>query len=188
MATDDGHSFTRLLRRSADGDSQAAKELVPLVYERLREIAHARMRQQANGHLLQATALVNEVLMRLCGNSLKNVRDRRHFFSIAGRAMRQILVDHARSCSRLKRTPEGPRSTIDALVADYSERAIDLLALDAALHHLEAIDPLGHELVHQHFFNGLPMEDIATLMEVPLRTLQRRWQAARLMLFRELRD
>lgn len=179
-------TVAELLRRIAAGDRLAHDHLFSLVENELRHIAAARMRNQPKGHTLQVTALVNETYLRLCRVDPNDWRGRKHFFSFAARAMRHILADHARNRGRRKRRATGDRIEFDELLDEYSERAIDPLALDAALTELEKLDPMLSEIVHHRFFNGLSMEEISELEGMPLRTLERRWKTARAWLRREL--
>jgi RNA polymerase sigma-70 factor (ECF subfamily) len=132
--------ITGLLRRVAEGDAAAADALYSAVLSQLKITARALMRGQPAGHSLQASALVNEAYLRLAGGAGFTWKDRQHFFCAAARAMKCILIDHARAKKRLKRQAPAPPSELDALVADYERRAIDLLALDEALQRLTEED------------------------------------------------
>ena len=175
---------TRLLERVRDGDRDAAEELFATVYDELHGMAHRKMREQAPGHTLQSTALVNEAYIRVFRREWE---DGAHFRAVAARAMRSILVDHARRKRSAKRTPDGERIPLEALTQSYEERSGDLLALDAALDRLGKMDPEMVRLVELRFFAGQTMADAAEALGVSLRTAEREWAAARAWLREELK-
>jgi RNA polymerase sigma-70 factor (ECF subfamily) len=180
------HLVTLLLARMRDGDRDAAEELLPLVYSELHGIATCQMHGQAAGHTLQTTALVNEVFLRMFDGDGSDWENRAHFFSVASRAMRSILVDHARGKNRLKRKPAGERVTLDGLIEGYEERAIDLEQLDRALLDLEQHDERMVRLVELRFFGGRGMAETAETLGMSLRMAEREWRTARAWLRKEL--
>lgn len=181
--------ITALLVRWNGGDGAARDELMSLVYDELRRMATARLRGAAPGDSLQPTALVHEVYLRLAGNESVQWNDRAHFFAVASRAMRQIVVDEARRKGSLKRGGGEVRVTLDDAVEDGRGRSdVDLVALDAALQRLADADQSQARLVEMRFFGGLTLEEIAAVTEVSLATTKRRWRLARAWLFRELTE
>jgi len=175
--------FAELLLRAKEGDRAAADELFRLVYDELHAIAKRLMRGQAPGHTLQASALVNEAYLRAFQYEWK---DRDHFLSVAAQAMRWVLVDHARSKQRDKRSPDGERVLLDELTERYDDHSLDLVGLDAAMVRLAERDPMLVRLVELRFFAGLPMEEVARALGLSLRTAQREWATARAWLWKEL--
>jgi RNA polymerase sigma factor (TIGR02999 family) len=176
----------------ADGEAITARAATPisgLVYDQLRAIAHARMIGERNGHALQTTALVHEALLKLTQDGQIRLEDRPGFFRAAATAMRQILIDHARAASRLKRGgPQGKRVRFDVtqLNATVAFEPEQVLAVDEALTRLEAHDPRSAEIVRLRFFAGLTMDEAAAAAGVSLRTAERLWTYARAWLWRAL--
>lgn len=183
----DSGAITMLLKRVAAGDVAADGELLPLVYAELRKLAARQMVSERAGHTLSPTALVHEAYLRLAGDAALAPEDRRQFFAIAARRMRQILVDHARQRDAVKRGG-GAREqvTLSALVDDAAEQGIDALALDQALTQLEAMDPRKVQVVELRYFGGLEMADIAAVLGISRATAQRDWEVARTFLFQAL--
>ncbi len=181
---------TRLLRVARAGDPDALGRVYDLVYGELRQIAAARLRREREGHTLQPTALVNEAFLKLAGSPSADVRDRKHFLGIAARAMRQVLVDHARRRGAVKRG-EGVRAAplTDQLFDAGKSGGIDaeeLLALDAALDRLDRLDPRLRQVVELRYFAGLNDTETGEVLGVTRRTVQRDWVRARAWLYREL--
>jgi RNA polymerase sigma factor (TIGR02999 family) len=177
---------TRLLDAAAAGDSKAAAELLPLVYDELRKLAAVRMAEEKPGQTLQATALVHEAYVRLVGPAdAPKWNGRGHFFAAAAEAMRRILIDHARRHATAKRG--GGRKRVPLAdghqVADSHE---DLIALDDALTRLAAEDPRKAELVKMRFFAGLTMSESAAALDISLATAERWWLYARTWLYAAL--
>ncbi len=181
---------TQMLRSAAAGDSAAAEELLPLVYDELRRLAHHRMAHEAPGHTLQATALVHEAYVRLVGEAALPWQNRAHFFGAAARAMRQILVDSARRRRAAKRGGDRRRVGLDQLeiIADQPVLADpdQLLALDEAVDRLSQRDARKAQIVMLRFFAGLTIEQTANVMSLSLTTVKDEWQFARAWLFNEL--
>lgn len=175
---------TLLLKQMADGDESAASELFELVYSDLRARA-ARLMQSEHGHTLQPTAVVNEAWMKLAGGGV-SWESRGHFLGVAAKAMRSVLVDHARAKKASKRGGDAQRVALDAAVHVFEERALDLVRLDAALEQLNQIDPKLGQLVELRFFGGLTIPETAEVMGVSTPTIERGWRAARSWLGHEL--
>jgi RNA polymerase sigma factor (TIGR02999 family) len=161
-------------------------ELLAELYTELRARAERFMRGQPRDLTLQTTALVNEACLKLFGQERLAGADRTHLLALASTAMRSVLVDHARARGRVKRLPPGERLPIDEVQVAFEERAIDLLALDEALKKLAVFDSCMARVVELHFFGGLSLEDTASAVDMPLRTLERRWKATRAWLRAEV--
>lgn len=181
---------TRILQAAADGDVQAAAELLPLVYAELRRLARARMAKTPPGNTLQPTALVHEVYMRLVGkDDPKLGRTRGQFFATAAQAMRDILVEQARRKKRHKRGGGRKRVSLDR--AEPAEVELqwpvdDILALDEALQKLERDEPRLVEVVKLRFFAGLTTKETAAALGVSVPTVERDWRFARTLLYTHL--
>jgi RNA polymerase sigma factor (TIGR02999 family) len=183
----DTSAITVLLHRLASGETQAESELLPLVYAELRAIAAANLRGERAGHTLSPTALVHEAYLRLAGDASLAPRDRRQFFAIAARRMRQVLVDHARHRHAQKRGgPDREAVTLTPLVESAAETGVDTLALDQALTRLHEMDPRKAQVVELRYFAGLEMGDIAEVLGISRATAQRDWDVARAFLFEAL--
>ncbi len=176
---------TRLVGRLAAGDARAADELFPLVYAELHEIARRALDGQAAVHTLQPTALVNEAYLRLAGGS--EWSGRAHFLGVAAKAMRSVLIDHARRKAALRRGGSAERQPLDLVVEGLEQEAPDLVALDAALERLARQDQELARLVELRFFGGLSMDEVASALGLSVATAQRRWTVARLWLQRDMR-
>ncbi len=181
-------AITELLRAVENGDKAARDRLFALVYGELRGLARGQRRRFSNQNTLSTTALVNETYMKLAGDRVFTARDRSHFFAIASRAMRQILVDRARRRARQKRGGGEVVVSLDEGMLPAPDRAEELLALDEALGRLEAADPDLARIVEWRFFGGLSVEEVAVLLDVSDRTVKRQWRAARAFLFQELQS
>ncbi len=181
---------SRMLRRAAGGDPAADELLRERLYEELRAMAGGYMKGERADHTLQPTALVHEAWLKLFDPGELAFRDRRHFLATAARAMRQILVDHARARGRVKRGGGGRRveGEIDLVAAPGAPEAdgVDLVALDGALEALRAHAPRQAEIVELRTFAGLAVEEVARVLEVSERTVVREWRFARAWLSREL--
>ncbi len=178
--------LTRLLDRAAQGDAVAARKVLPLVYDDLRRLAHARMAKLAPGQTLQATALVHEAYLRIHDRPSDGWGGRAHFFFAAARAMHDIVVEQARRKSARKRG--GGQAHLDADEVDIPVEAPpeDVLALDDALAKLRVEDPDGHQLVELRYFAGLTVPEIAELTGTSVSTIERRWRFVKAWLGREL--
>jgi len=179
---------TQLLSRVSAGDNDAVDRLFPLVYQQLRNAAESVLRSERPGHTLQPTALVHEAYLKLVGGGAIPAKDRSHFLSIAARAMRQILVDHARRRGARKRGDGETPLPLDFPIADDGRGLAfdELIALDDALDHLSENSPRLRSVVELRFFAGLNEEQIAETLGVTTRTVQRDWVRARAWLYREV--
>jgi RNA polymerase sigma factor (TIGR02999 family) len=168
---------TRLLDAAAAGDRKAAADLLPLVYDELRQLAAARMAAEAPNHTLDATALVHEAYLRLVGD--QQFDNRGHFFAAAAEAMRRVLVDHARDRNRLKRGGERRRVDLNQLTDPAGATDDDLLELDDALTQFAKDYPVAAELVKLRFFAGMTLTEAASALGLSDRTADRYWVFAR---------
>jgi RNA polymerase sigma factor (TIGR02999 family) len=182
----ENHEVTELLVRWGSGDKAVLDRLLPLVYAELHRMAARYMRRERVDHTLQPTALINEAYMRLVDSSGVSWENRLHFFGIAARVMRRILVDHARQHQAGKRGGEVEKVPIDAVNEPGSRQEdVDVVALDAALIRL-AVDPEQSKLVELRYFAGLTIEEAAEAMSMSLGTAKRRWTVAKAWLRREI--
>ena len=170
-AMSDTHEVTLLLAEWAKGNHKALDELTPLVYRELRQLAASYLRKERHGHTLQPTALVHEAYLRLVDQTNTNWQNRSHFYGVAARLMRQILVDHARRKQAGKRA--GIKVPLDQAVSFQPGRSRDLVALDVGLTALEKIDLRKCKAVELRYFGGLSMEEIAQSLEVSAVTVRR---------------
>ena len=177
---------TRLLDRAAAGDPTAADELLPLVYDELRKLARHRLGALPPGQTLQATALVHEAYVRAVDGHDRPWDGRRHFFFVAARAMRDILVEDARRKSASKRGGDVVRVELGDGALEVAAPAEKLITLDLSLVQLEKDDPEGYELVMLKFFTGMTLPEIADAWDVSLSTVERKWRFVRVWLAREM--
>ncbi len=175
---------TQLLVAWSAGDKAAHDELMPLVYEELRRLAHQCIRRERPGHTLQTSALLNEAYLRLVDQKNIHWQDRAHFFGIAARLMRQVLVDYARKRGYAKRGGDAHRVPLDEALIVSEERAADVVALDDALKSLAEIDPRQSQIVELRFFGGLSIEETAEVLAVSPGTVMRDWTLAKAWLRR----
>lgn len=176
---------TRLLRAMGDGEAAAAERLLPLVYDELHRMADRLMRQERADHTLQATALLNEAFLRLV-DARDGYADRAHFLRVAARAMRHVLVDHARARAAQKRGGAQARVDLDESAVLAADQAASLLAVDEILARLAALDPQLGEIVELRYFGGMKDAEVAEALGTSLRSVQRAWRTARAWLQREL--
>jgi len=179
-------TVTQLLVDWGNGNQAALELLMPLVYEELHRLARRHIGRERPGHTLQTSALVNEAYLRLVDQRNAHWQNRAHFFSIASRLMRRILVDHARSRHFAKRGGGLRRVSLDEAAVVSQNRAADLIALDDALTNLAAIDPRKCQVVELRFFGGLSVEEIATVVGVSPVTVMRDWSTAKAWLHRAI--
>jgi RNA polymerase sigma-70 factor, ECF subfamily len=165
------HEVTRLLTEWAKGNQQALDELTPLVYRELRQLAASCLRKERDGHTLQPTALVHEAYLRLVNQKNPSWQSRSHFFGIAARLMRQVLVDHARKRQALKRV--GRNISLDEAGDFPREWSKDLVALDDGLNALEKLDPRKCRAIELRYFAGLSMDEIALALDLSIVTVRR---------------
>jgi RNA polymerase sigma factor (TIGR02999 family) len=180
--------ITQLLMDWRGGDRAALEKLLPLVYDELHRLAQHYLRRESPGHTLQATALVNEAYLRLIDQQRSDWQNRAHFFAVAARVMRHLLVDHARSRRYRKRGGGALRVSLEEADAATPEPALDLLALDEALERLAAIDERKVLIVELRYFGGLSFEETAAALGLSEVTVKRDWLKARAWLYRELRQ
>jgi RNA polymerase sigma factor (TIGR02999 family) len=179
-------SATDLLAKWQQGDQEALKDLIPLVYNELRAIAHHYLRRERSGHTLQSTALVHEAYLRLVDQNPNPTQNRAHFIAVAAKLMRQILVDYARSRRALKRGPEHKVELDESLILPR-ERGIDVIALDDALNELARRDAQQERIVELRFFGGLTLDETAEILDISTSTVKRDWNMAKAWLTREVR-
>ncbi|HEX8845825.1 MAG TPA: sigma-70 family RNA polymerase sigma factor [Pyrinomonadaceae bacterium] len=180
------HEVTRLLKDWGAGDNSAPDKLMPLVYDELRRLAHQYLRHERPGHTLQTSGLVNEAYLRLVDQSQIQWENRAHFFGIAARLMRQILVDFARRRNFAKRGGGAIRVSLNEATAVAQEQSASVVALDDALKSLEKIDPRKGRIVELRFFGGLSIEETAEALSVSPGTVMRDWTFARAWLQKEM--
>ena len=177
---------TAVLQAAQAGDRQAAKDLLPLVYAELQELARSRLARQPPGQTLTSTALVHEAYLRVAGDSHVTWEGRQHFFFAAARAMRDILVEQARRKARPKRGGGQRRRELDEACAILQPPSDDVLAVHDAIQELETNDPLKAQIILLRYFAGLTMDETATILDVPERTLDRHWRYIRAWLIKKL--
>ena len=185
MDSDPPRTVTALLQRWQGGDESALADLMPLMYDELRRQARELMRGERRDHTLQATALIHEAYVRMSGSNV-SVNDRRHFFSLAARVMRRVLVDHARARRRDKRGGDAERITLVEASAIVPEAADKLLEIDDALERLKQLDPRKYRILEMAIFAGLERSAIADALGVSLPTVERDLRTARAWLRVEL--
>ena len=177
---------TRLLADWRGGDHSALDKLMLLIYDELRVLARRYMKRERSNHTLQTTALVNEAYLRLLGQQQADWQNRAHFFAVAARVMRHLLVDHARSRRYARRGGSALRITLDETVAASPEESVDLLALNEALGRLNTMDERMCRIVELRYFSGLSVEETAEVLGVSAITIKREWLKAKAWLYREL--
>jgi RNA polymerase sigma factor (TIGR02999 family) len=183
MAKSDAYKpVSELLLRWKDGENAALDALLPLIYDELRRVAHHYLKREQPGHTLQSTALVHEAYLRLVDQQPLQLQSRAHFFAVAARLMRQILVDHARSRRAAKRDYRC-KISLEEEVALPQTRDLDLLALDDALNELSSLDSQQARIVELRFFSGLSVEDTSRALGISPATVKRDWATARLWLY-----
>jgi RNA polymerase sigma factor (TIGR02999 family) len=177
---------TELLVRFREGDREAEAQLIPLVYAELHRLALLCLHRERGDHTLQPTALVHEAFLRLTNNGQPQWQNRAHFFGVAARLMRQILVDYARRHHTRKRGGELEKLPLDAVLAFTSEKSTELIMLDQALERLSEFDERQARIVEMKFFGGLSMEEIAGVLDISTKTANRDWSMARAWLHQEI--
>lgn len=179
---------TRLLAQLSEGRIGAEEALLPLVYDELHSLAHQFMRGERPGHTLQTTALVHEAYLRLGGEHGASWESRAHFLRMASKAMRRILIDHARRKRTDKKGGERKREPLDGVTVSDGKSPVDVLLLNSALEKLAEVDPRTVEMVELRFFGGLTVEETAKVMGVSPRMLMYDWRMAKAWLRQELGD
>jgi RNA polymerase sigma factor (TIGR02999 family) len=178
--------ITQLLISWRGGDHESVNRLFSLVYDQLRSLARRQLRRSGGDRTLNTSALVHEGYLKLVDQSQATINDRNHFFAIAARAMRQILIDDARRRTAAKRGGGQYMAQLDEDHLAVDARAYELVAVDEALQRLDALDPHMVKLVELRFFAGLSVEETADTLSVSARTVKREWHKARAYLYREL--
>jgi len=179
-------AISQLLAKWHDGDQEALRALVPLLYDELRQVAHQYLRKARPGHTLQTTALVHETYLRLEQQHAPQFQNRQHFVAICALLMRQILMRYERTRRAAKRGGDATAIALDEAIAPVKGRAVDLIALDDALNGLAQLDPQQSRIVELRFFGGLSIEETAELLELSPATIKRHWATARVWLHREM--
>jgi RNA polymerase sigma factor (TIGR02999 family) len=183
--------LTQLLENVQNGDTQAAHDLLPLVYEELRGLARGRLSQEAPGQTLQPTALVHEAWLKVTGSNRQQWRDRTHFYAAAAEAMRRILIDRARKKAAIKRGAAVEIIELTELNEPYFELqapAEEILAVNEALTQLAGLEPLTARIVEMRYFIGMTVPDIADTLELSVSTVERHWTYARTWLKTAIRQ
>jgi RNA polymerase sigma-70 factor, ECF subfamily len=179
---------TDLLTRWSDGDDAALAELTPLVYEELRRLAHRHMGGERASHTLQTTALVNEVYLRLADQTNPRWQNRAHFFAVAARAMRRILVSYARSQRSQKRGGGAVKVDLDEAALVSPEESKEIIDLHEALERLATLDSRKAHVVELKYFGGLNYDEMAEVLKISPVTVRRDWEFAKVWLYKELRS
>ena len=183
---DNSHQITLLLLDWSKGDEFALEQLMPLVYDELRRMARNYMRRQPSGHTFQTTDLIHEAYLKIAGGEGRNWQSRSHFFGVAAKAMRHILVDYARSKHNQKRGGWQERVTLAENMRVTNQSSDDIVALDEALNRLAILDNRKVRVVEMKFFAGLNVAEIAGVLKVSPETVKRDWSFAQTWLLREL--
>ena len=182
----DAQEVTQLLADWSQGDQAALQKLTPLVYGELRRLAHRYMEGQHSGHTLQTTALVNEAYLRLLDQSKPSFANRSHFLAVAAKAMRQILVDHARTAQRQRRGGGASKVELDEAALISPEQSGAILDLNDALERLASLDSRAAWGVELRYFGGLNQDEIAEVLNVSTVTVRRDWVFSKAWLYTEL--
>ena len=178
--------ITRLLNAFSNGEPEAEARLMELTYHELRKIAAGHMRRERSARSLQTTDLVHEAYLRLAGQAATPLRDRAHFFQVAAHVMRQILIDRARKRNAGKRGGGIPQISLDRALDIAEAHSGDILALEEALSRLQNVDGRQCQVVEMRFFAGMSEDEIAEVLGVSARTINREWRMARAWLYKEL--
>jgi len=177
---------TRLLAQCSDGDAEALDRLMPLIYDDLRGIAHRRLQSERVGHTLNTTAVVHEAYLRLVNQATATWRDRAHFFAVAARVIRRLLIDYARTRNAEKRGGGGIHVPLRDDLEGEEPATVEVLEIDQALRRLAQHDPRLEQVVECRFFGGMTMPDTAEALGISLRTAERDWTRAKAYLFQAL--
>ena len=186
MSSPSTHEVTQLLKAWTAGDEEALDKLTPLVYEQLHRVARRYMAGQYPGHILQTTALVNEVYLQLVDCGQINWQDRAHFFAVSAQLMRRILIDFARARGSQKRGGGAPHISLDEAPSVCADTDPNLVELDDALNALSMVDERKSKVVELRFFGGLSIDETAEVLRVSVDTVVRDWKLAKIWLVREL--
>lgn len=180
-------NLDQLLEQASQGDSRARGELIRATYDQLRVMAAAHMRDERPDHTLTATALVHEVSLQLLEGTAVTANNRGQFLALAAKAMRNLLIDHARTRGRQKRGGSLQKLSLDEELAASDERSQELVELDEALERFSQIDPRKGQVVELRYFGGLSIQETAQVLDVSPATVKRDWEVAKAWLLRELR-
>ncbi len=180
--------ITQLLQKIANGNKSVVDQLIPVVYENLREMAGAQMYKERSGHTLSPTSLVHEAYMKLVNQKNSSWQNRAHFFALASIAMRRILINHANKKLAQKRGGDSPVVTFNEEFMGQESNAEEIILLDRALEKLKSMNERQSKVVEFKFFGGLEFNEIAEVLKVSLPTIRRDWRLARAWLIRELKD
>jgi len=178
--------LTQILYEVTEGKAGAVDRLLPAVYEELRSLAARYLDRERPDHTLQATALVHEAYLNLVDQTRVEWKNRAHFFGVAATAMRRLLINHAVRRKTAKRGGDQRRAEWDDALAVFEERALDLVAMDEALSRLAELDPRQSKIVEMRFFGGLTNQEIAEVLQLSVRTVEREWRMARAWLRKEI--
>lgn len=184
----DVHEVTQLLKGWHEGDAAAPARLMPLVYDKLRRLARNHLQRERSDHTLQATALVHEAYLQMVDSQQTDWKDRAHFYGMAARMMRRVLVEHARARNSAKRGGLNQKLALDEARDLPTKEPVDLVALDGALERLSHAYPRKSEVVELKFFGGLETREISEVLQVSEKTVLRDWSFARLWLCRALNE
>ncbi len=186
MMAENPEDISGLLVAWGKGDEAALKDLMPLIYDDLRGIAHRQLRRRSSGNTLQSGSVAHEAYLRLVRTRGIRCHNRAHFYAVCSQMIRRILVDHARSRSYAKRGGGQVAVSLDEMLIGTKARSVEVMALDEALTSLAKIDPRKCRVVELRFFGGLSVEEAAEVLEISEETVTRDWRMAKLWLFREL--
>jgi RNA polymerase sigma factor (TIGR02999 family) len=186
IASPDAQEVTQLLEKWSHGDAGALQKLTPLVYDELRRLARQSMKGQPPQHTLQTTALVNEAYLRLARQKTPSFTSRSHFLAVAAKAMRQILVNHAKALQTEKRGAGAGKVQLDEAAVVSPEQTSAILDVNEALERLAILDSRKAQVVELKYFGGLKQEEIADVLKISSGTVQRDWVFARAWLYNEL--
>lgn len=183
----DERPITQLLSEIKSGEKDALHKLLPIVYSELRRLAGSRLRNERSNHTLQPTALVHEAYLRLVGQSEVNWQNRAHFFGVAARLMREILIDYARTRNSQKRGGEfKTQIELDSAISFNNQKQLDIIAINEALEKLGKLDERQMRIVEMKFLCGLNVEEIAEVLDISPATVKREWSSAKLLLYKML--
>jgi RNA polymerase sigma-70 factor (ECF subfamily) len=182
----DSSAITALLQRWSLGDPKAVEKLLPLIYDELRNIARAYMSQERPAHTLGATGLVHEAFLRLAGQPPDSWRDRKHFYGIAARLMREVLVDYSRHHRARKRDPAMAEAPLQKISEIPRELQADYVVLDECVSRLERVDQRKADIVELRFYGGLTLQEIADAMDISVSMVKKELTLAKVWLFRQI--
>jgi RNA polymerase sigma-70 factor, ECF subfamily len=180
--------ITSMLRRLAQGNQDAANELIPVIYHELHRLAASHLRHERANHTLQPTALVNEAYIKLVAQRDADWHSRAHFFAVASNLMRRILVDHARRNLRAKRGGRNAKLSLDDVLLVALDRSDKMLALDESLTRLEKMDTRQARIIELRYFGGLTVDEVAKILDLSPTSVRREWTSAKAWLYGELKD